>query len=110
MREYILISYLAFHAFSLPRNTQTHPKQALVIVEIKYNPPDDCASSGNRRATSEDVYRNDSKHDDKTMQSEITEQQSFDDDQQMLLDIQQNIKSLERTINNKGKSGNKFKF
>lgn len=29
--------------------------------------------------------------------------QSFDDDQQMLLDIQQNIQNLERTLSNQGR-------
>lgn len=42
------------------------------------------------------------------MKTATTEQQSsksVDDDQQMLLDIQQNIQNLERTLNKKGRSG-----
>lgn len=124
---FFLDSSSSFHAPCSPVHERKHaPKQqndqALVIVEIKYNPPDDYvgggAGVGRRRRTSGGVCVGEGNYDeddgnegDRTMKTATTEQQSsksFDDDQQMLLDIQQNIQNLERTLSNKGKSGWKF--
>lgn len=97
-----------FSSLPSPEPNRNHTNnQALVIVEIKYNPPDDFLGSGVGGRRSDGVCVGEGNYEvgerATTMKTEEQSSKSFDDDQQMLLDIQQNIQNLERTLNNQGR-------